>query len=229
MKYTILFIATLVGAYLRFKGLGDNGLWIDEALFAFMVKQGTTQEFTTVYLAKLFNLSSEFELRSISAIAGTLTIPAFYFALKEKKYALYASCLVAVFPLFVFWSQMARPYAFAGLFVVLGWRYYWFYFVAILTTPISLVGVRLIHQNKYVLSLLILITVIFAYTLFTSDGYLNKDWTNIDNFLSSSRWFYVPVIIFLLYSFDYVLPLANGYLVSKRSKVHKRLAKRKKR
>ena len=229
MKYTILFIATLVGAYLRFKGLGDHGLWIDEALFAFWVKQVPTQEFTTVYLAKLFNLSSEFELRSISAIAGTLTIPAFYFALKEKKYALYASVLVAVFPLFVFWSQMARPYAFAGLFVVLGWRYYWFYFVAILTTPISLVGIRLIRQNKYLLFLLAIITVILAYTLFTSDDYLNKDWTNINNFLSSSRWFYVPTIVILLYFFDYVLPLANRYLVSKRSKVHKRLEKRKKR
>lgn len=221
MKYTILFIATLIGAYLRFKGLGDNGFWIDEAFFAFMVKQKPIQEYTTVFLAKLFNLSSEFELRSISAIAGTLTIPLFYFVLKEKKYALYASFLVAVFPLFVFWSQMARPYAFAGLFVVLGWRYSWFYFVAILTTPIAFVGVRFIHQNKYIIILLAFITVIFAYTLFSSDLYLSGDWTNINNFLSSSRWFYVPTIVFLLYSFDYVLPFANRYLVSKRSEVYK--------
>ena len=221
----ILLVTVVVGASLRFNGLGNEPLWIDEALFGFYVKEGTTQEFPTVWLARLFNLESEFGLRSISAIAGTLTIPAIYFALKEKRYALYASGFVAVFPLFVFWSRMARPYAFAGLFVVLGWRYYWFYVISLLTTPTSVVGIRLIRQNKYALMALTFGAVIFAYTLFSSETYLAKRWT-VSNTLQSSRWFYVPFITVTLYLCDYLLPYLRRYLAQKRSKVQ-RLARQK--
>lgn len=87
----------------------------------------------------------------MSALTGTLTIPAVYFVLKDKNTALYGSIIVAFCPLFAFWSRMARPYSFAGLFLVLGWRYAWFYVVAIAATPIALVGVKVFNQKWTVL------------------------------------------------------------------------------
>jgi len=195
-EYVYLGIITIFGGILRFYGLGDKPLWTDEVLFGFYVKETFSQEFTTVLIGKLFGLHSEFGLRSISAITGTLTIPAIYFVLKDKKTALYVSLFVAVCPLFVFWSRMARPYAFTGLFVVLGWRYAWCYIIAIATTPIALIGVRVVEQKRYVL-LVALLSAIFFY-LIREDA--NRNWT-IQQILNSSRWFYIPLLTAVIQDF----------------------------
>lgn len=199
-NYQFLIVITLLGFLLRFIGLGEHPLFIDEALFGFFIQSPMTQEFTTVFIGKLFNLHTEFELRLLSAIAGVLTIPAVYWVLKDKSMAIWASLFVAVCPLFVFWSRMARPYSFAGLFVVLGWRYAWCYLVAIATTPISLVGVRVVKQNKYVL----LSALVIAVTLFLIREDSGRNWT-IDNALQSSRFFYIPSLAIVLYIFEFRL------------------------
>jgi hypothetical protein len=230
----LLILITLGGLVLRFYDLGAKGLWIDEALFAFMVKEGNyVQETIPVFIGHILGLHSDFWLRSISAFFGTLTIPAAYLVIKERK--LSAALLVAVFPLFVFWSRMARPYAVAGFFVVLGWRYWWAYIPALLTTPISIVGVRLVNwkfsaKTKIIIGIAVLILVAVIYFIRPDAG---RHWT-FYQFYQSSRWFYVPCIAALLYIFDYLLPILDrrlnkqqGRLVPQRGKLQ-RLEKHKK-
>jgi len=102
--------------------------------------------------------------------------------------------------LFVFWSRLARPYSAAGLFVVLGWRWAWFYIPAIATTPIALIGVRIWKQSKYVLATAFIGGLIF-YFMREDSG---RAWT-IRNALASSRFFVIPTLVSVLYFFDYVL------------------------
>ena len=230
-KDKILILITAIGLFLRFYDLGAKGLWVDEALFGFMVKEGSyLQETVPVFIGHILGLKSEFWLRSISAFFGTLTIPAIYIVVKERK--LSAALIVAIFPLFVFWSRMARPYALAGFFVVVGWRYWWAYIPAILTTPISIVGVRLVNWklSKKLNIIISVIAIIIVAVIYLVRPDASRHWT-INQVLHSSRWFYVPCIAVMLYIFDYLLPIADRRfakrprsVVSKRSKVQ-RLAK----
>jgi uncharacterized membrane protein len=182
---------------------------VDEALFAFMVKEGNyIQETIPVFIGHILGFHSEFWLRSISAFFGSLTIPAIYIVVKKRK--LSAALIVAIFPLFVFWSRMARPYALAGFFVVLGWRYWWAYIPALLTTPISAVGIRLVNwkfskKTKIIIGISALILVAIIYLIRPDAG---RQWT-FHQFIQSSRWFYVPCIAALLYIFDYLLPILD--------------------
>lgn len=67
---------------------------------------------------KLFGLT-EFGLRSLSALAGTLTVPLAYgagAAFASRRAGLIAAALVAVNPFLVWYSQEARAYALAALF-----------------------------------------------------------------------------------------------------------------
>lgn len=76
--------------------------------------------------AKLFG-TGEVGLRSLSALAGTLTVPAAFFAARELagrgrsavRIGLIAAALVAFNPYLVWYSQEARAYAFLVLFATL--------------------------------------------------------------------------------------------------------------
>ncbi len=190
MKYKVLLLLliTLIAGYLRFRGLGVNPLWVDEVGFGFLVQNGGNQEFIPKWFGQLFGLHSEFGLRFLPALCGTLTVPAFYFV--ANKYKFESALFVAVFPLFVFWSRMARPYAVAGLFLVLSWRYWWMMIPAVMTTPIALVGVRL---NKWTLGL-ISIGVLFFFI--RPDAF--RGWS-ISLLRVSTRWWYLPALTLILY------------------------------
>ena len=145
-------------------------------------------------IASLFQFQSEFWLRFMFALAGTLTIPAVYLVVRKHK--LESALIVAIFPLFVFWSRMARPYAFAGLFLVLGWRWWYFSFISILTTPFSVFGIRFWKQKKWiVISLFVLVAVIY---LFRPDAGTDKPL-----FEYRTRLFYLPLLALLLYITEY--------------------------
>ncbi|HTR81744.1 MAG TPA: hypothetical protein VMM58_08940 [Bacteroidota bacterium] len=188
LKIIIVSLITLVAGYLRFHGLGANPLWVDEAGFGFLVQQGGNQEFIPQWFGQLFGLHSEFGLRFLPALCGTLTVPAMY--LIADKYKIESALFVAVFPLFVFWSRMARPYAVAGFFLVLSWRYWWMMIPALLTTPIALVGVKL---NKWALGLLALGFVLF---LIRPDAFRGWSLLQLGVF---SRFWYLPALTVILY------------------------------
>jgi hypothetical protein len=190
IKNRILFLSliTLLAGYLRFHALGDNPLWVDEVGFGFLIQNGGNQEFIPKWFGQLFGLHSEFGLRFLPALCGTLTVPAIYFVV--DKYKIESALFAAVFPLFVFWSRMARPYAVAGLFLVLSWRYWWMMIPALLTTPIALVGVRI---NKWTLGFIGIGIVLF---FIRPDAF--RGWT-IYLIKTSTRWWYLPALTLTLY------------------------------
>lgn len=68
-----------------------------------------------------------------------------------NRQAIIAAFAIAIFPVFAFWSATARPYCIAGFFVLLGWRWWPFYILALLSTPFSILGVNLfrLKRRKY--------------------------------------------------------------------------------
>lgn len=183
-----LLLITLIAGYFRFRGLGVNPLWVDEVGFGFLIQNGGNQEFIPKWFGQLFGLHTEFGLRFLPALCGTLTVPAIYFV--ADKHKLESAVFVAVFPLFVFWSRMARPYAVAGLFLVLSWRYWWMLIPGLMTTPIALVGARV---NKWTLGLIGLGALFF---LIRPDAF--RGWS-ILQFLIFPRWWYLPALTLILY------------------------------
>ena len=197
-------IVFVLGTYLRLWNLGLPPLWIDEALFAGWAKGTPHQEYLTVYLAKLLP-DSEFYLRLPVAICGSLTILFFYFVTGRGWKSFYGSAFIAVFPIFVFWSRMARPYAFAGLFIVLGWRWWGFYVLAILTTPIALIGLNLLKLKERRFWYIYAVLAVLAFVVY----YLRPDVKEVGDFvdwkffLIQSRIWYVPILTLLLYCCSY--------------------------
>jgi hypothetical protein len=167
-----------------------------------MVRDGIwRQEYVPHFVAWLFNLDTDYSLRFISALAGTLSIPAIYFVLKDYKWV--GVFLIAFNPLFIFWSQLIRPYSIAGLFMILGWKYKEFIIPAILTTPISLIGFRFKRQQKLWMLIIIGITAVLY---FIRPDYNRSGFTNPTIVFHSSRWYYLPAISIILYLCTYGLP-----------------------
>jgi mannosyltransferase len=130
------------GAALRFATLSHQSFDHDEAVTAWRVLQpsfaGTmrvvahTERSPPLYYifawlwSKLFG-TGEVALRSLSAIFGTLTIPAAYLAARElatRRAGLIAALLVALNPYLIWYSQEARSYALFALFAA--WALYFF-------------------------------------------------------------------------------------------------------
>jgi uncharacterized membrane protein len=117
-----------VGALLRFTTLGTQKFWLDEAVTAGLLRldlgdmltaTATTESTPPVYYlvargwAVVFG-TGEVGLRSLSALAGTLTIPVAYWIgaeLASRRAGLVAAALAAVSPALVWYSQEARSYA----------------------------------------------------------------------------------------------------------------------
>jgi hypothetical protein len=191
-RLLILTLITFVGGLLRFIDLGEHGLWVDESLFGLWVRLDfPMQEFVPIALGKLFGFSDEYGLRSISAIFGTLSIPAIYYVVKHNKFSI--ASIMAIFPLFVFWSRMARPYAPAMFFVILSWRWWWMMILALACTPVALIGIKLIKQKWYVILSVTVIAIVFF--LIREDS--GRDFLSV--LKHSSRWFVIPASVVLLY------------------------------
>ena len=129
---TALFI---VGLGLRIFELGRKPLWLDEASSYFLTKQANIADvwtaafndhhaplhFIVLWIVKLAG-ANEFWLRLPSAIAGALTIIVVFLLAKElagEDTGLIAAALVAVSPYHILYSQEARMYGMAVLFVSL--------------------------------------------------------------------------------------------------------------
>jgi hypothetical protein len=119
---------TAVGALLRFSTLGVQSFWYDEAVtagllersFAGMLDRIPDNESTpplyyvAAWLWTQVLGTGEAAVRSLSALAGTAAIPAFYAAARElagRRVAIAVAALAAVNPLLVWYSQEARAYA----------------------------------------------------------------------------------------------------------------------
>jgi hypothetical protein len=124
---------TAVGAVVRAARLG-HGFWSDEGVTAAFTQRGfldmvglfEKEPNGLLYQLVAFPFArlseSEWALRLPSVVAGILAVPALWWAgreLGQRRAALFASALLAVSPLAVFYSKEARPYAFVLLFACL--------------------------------------------------------------------------------------------------------------
>jgi len=182
--YVILFIITALGGYLRFSQLG-NPLWIDEVLFIDYLD--FRQEQIPRLLLSIFN--GEW-VRLPYALAGTLMIPIAFFAVLEDDVspALCVALFVAVFPLFVFWSTLARPYILGAMFAALGWRWRGGYILALLCTPLAILGFH-IKDWKWIAVGVVICFGLFALRPDTDRSFLDPD------FLINARRIYVPLVL----------------------------------
>jgi mannosyltransferase len=119
---------TLLAAALRFATLDQQSLWLDESYaiediarpFGAMLewvraKEGSPPLYFVLAWgwAKVFS-AGDVGLRSLSALAGTATVPLVYAAgaaVASRRAGVVAAALTAVSPLMVWYSQDARPYA----------------------------------------------------------------------------------------------------------------------
>src|SRR5919108_3375850 len=139
--FWLVLVITGVGGVLRFATLGMQSFDGDELLVAWHVHQPIGRLFSSVanaettpfpyyLLAKAwagFFGSGEVGLRSLSALAGTATVPVAALTAREllsDRAGLVAALLVAVNPLLVWYSQQARPYALFALFGALAMLYF---------------------------------------------------------------------------------------------------------
>jgi 4-amino-4-deoxy-L-arabinose transferase-like glycosyltransferase len=129
-----LLALTAGAAVLRFSTLGTQSYWYDEAITVDLVRRPfhsmlgelphseSTPPLYYIFAwiwSRMFG-TGEAELRSLSAVVGTLAVPATYAAaltLISRRSALVAAAFVAVSPLLVWYSQEARAYS---LLVLLG-------------------------------------------------------------------------------------------------------------
>jgi uncharacterized membrane protein len=141
---SLLFLLTLIAAYLRFPSLGRDSFWLDESFYWFISSQASVREVIStngqtggspplypvlLHFVGLFD-NSEFGLRSLSALAGTLSIPAFYLLGRKfltPAFALFGSALIAFSPRQIFYSQELREYSLSVLITIL---VFWAYFEA---------------------------------------------------------------------------------------------------
>jgi 4-amino-4-deoxy-L-arabinose transferase-like glycosyltransferase len=119
---------TLAAAALRASTLGVQSFWLDEATTARLMRlslgamlrgvaRGESTPPAYYIVAWLWSRafgSGEVGLRSLSALAGTLTVPLIYAAtarIADRRAALAAAALAAFSPLLIWYSQEARSYA----------------------------------------------------------------------------------------------------------------------
>jgi mannosyltransferase len=119
---------TALAAVLRFAAIGHQGFWFDEANTALLVHFSAgkmlgllphTESTPPLYYciawvwARVFGFR-EVGLRSLSAVAGVLTVPVAYAAgakLISRRAGVMVAALTATSPLLIWYSQEARSYA----------------------------------------------------------------------------------------------------------------------
>ena len=123
---------TVLGAILRFATLDVQSIWSDEAATVILVQRGlggllshisTSETTPPLYFVLMWAWTKVFgtgmlEYRSLSALAGTLTIPVVYLAGRQvsTRVGVWAAALTTVSPAMYYYSQEARSYALLILF-----------------------------------------------------------------------------------------------------------------
>jgi mannosyltransferase len=127
---------TLLGGALRFATLGRQSFWFDETTSARLIRMPLGSMLRTIphieatpplyyVVAWLWARAFGFDeagIRSLSALAGTVTVPVVYLAARQvatRRVGLVAAALTATSPLMLWYSQEARAYAFLALFSAL--------------------------------------------------------------------------------------------------------------
>ena len=134
--YILLIIILIIGIVIRFWGIGDKSLWIDEIYSYLFSSQKTFFDsfifmfadlsppiyYLTLYLWIKLSGNSELMLRFPSFLAGIASIIIIYFSTKKifnKQIALGSAILTGLSPVMLYYSQEARPYSLFVLFSII--------------------------------------------------------------------------------------------------------------
>lgn len=189
MKHLIIVLLILTAISLRVHYQMDKGLWIDEAKTANLEPfQGGGRELVQVLYYNLVGADTEFELRLPVILGSSLTILAFYLAFGWR--AIPFMIMIAIHPYFIHWGSLARPYALAGLFVVLGAKNKWFYLPAVLVTPFAVTGLYL-TKDRTIFYICLLLGAVVWYMNMPLSGSDHFNWEFLTN---AKRLWYIPVV-----------------------------------
>jgi len=136
-----LIAVTAAAGALRFSTLGSQSFWLDELVTTWLLRQDFTDMIDVIpasertpYLYYVLAWAwahvmgeSEVGLRSLSALAGTLTVPVAYAAcasLVSRRAGLLAAALVACNPFLVWYSQEGRAYSLLVLLSALSFLFF---------------------------------------------------------------------------------------------------------
>ncbi len=150
--------------------LGEQSLWLDESVIYIQTKQksvwdvyrsvmeyeghiGPVYHMLNYFFTKLFGFS-EWAMRFPSALYGTITVYLTYIitvTLFSKRTALYATLIMAVSPLHIWYSQEARMFSLWSMFILL--TVYLF--------------IKIIQSDKFEIKLWLLMTLFVALSIWT--------------------------------------------------------------
>lgn len=119
--YLLLFIITLIAAFLRFHKLGEWSFWGDEIFTLGSKLDGFIPSLSTrlIHATTSYLVVDEWNARLIPTLIGVVTIPVLFFFVAQifgKSVGLISSALLAVSTWHIYWSQNARFYALLLLF-----------------------------------------------------------------------------------------------------------------
>ena len=195
MTKWIVYLLVPLGFYLRYQEFRGRPLWSDEAITSILaVGQAGGREFLQVLYYNLFNISTDLGLRMPIMIASSLTPLALYLVAGKKS--LPFCILIAISPYFVFWGGIARPYALAAFFCILGARWKWFYIPAILATPFAITGLNLWEaENRWKFYLFLIIWAVGWYYYMPLSG---SNHFNMELLINAKRLWYIPLCVGIL-------------------------------
>ncbi len=207
-KYWLIWLGVCaVGAWLKFANLALKPLWIDEVLFYhFSTSFSWSQEIVPILISKILGVGSDWTIRFPFALFGFLTVPAVFLVFGKKSWPL--ALFIAVFPLFTFWSRMARPYTMAGLFIVLAWRWPLAYLPAIFCTPFSILGLNFKRlftgKDKKYWIIGYGMLIVSAYGLFMLRLDTHRNFWDIHFLTTASRLWYIPALSLCLHGWSLI-------------------------
>lgn len=203
-KLIVLIFIVLAGFGMRISG--DYYEWIDEVLFInnqnFYNQYGLIEgigmtegrEMVPSTICYFLGIDTVFKARWLAIIAGTLCSLAIFFISKNKTYGLIGAFFIAVCPLLIYWSEFIRPYTIAALFVILGYRWKFWYYPAIFTTPMAIIGINWyeLKSRKTFYIILAIISIVF-YQQMSQVSQFNH-WRDFGFIISARRIWVIPVV-----------------------------------
>ena len=195
IDYKIWFVLslTLLGLIIRLDF--SKPYWIDEIIFLNLVNKGAfdqVREFIPVHISILTG-----ETRLPFQIAGSLLPLALFIAARNKRNILPYCFIVTFASIFVFWSQLARPYIMGTLFAVLGYRWTWFYLAVIFTNPACLI------PNIYKFRWFYLGLFVLAFIVYKMQPLSKLDHFNWEYITHAKRLWLAPLAVGFLHLSDF--------------------------
>ena len=211
MKNKIFLLAFIIAVGFGIRVHADYYEWIDEVLFINIqttydtygwidgIEREAGREALLSSVCYFLGIDTVFKARWISLIAGTLCVLAIFLIAENKTYGLLGALFIATCPLLIFWSQFIRPYTLAGLFVLLGFKWKWWYIPAILVTPMAIIGINWYEiKERWIFYIILIICGGVFYSIMPEVSKFNH-WRDLEFITTARRIWVIPTCVFVAY------------------------------